>query len=170
MTDVGWEQEIAGLRERQRAALAMGGPDKIRIQHAKGKLAVRERIAQLLDVGSFREIGSIAGTGSYAPDGTLTGFSPSNLLFGRGRIDGRACDLQSALVHRQRVHRKLPRLLVHLQLEPVDQESLNHLWKLLASRTHRQVAGDLEPLRRHPFRRDHLWRLQRVGHADVVLQ
>ena len=89
MTDVGWEQEIAGLRERQRAALAMGGPDKIRIQHAKGKLAVRERIAQLLDVGSFREIGSIAGTGSYAPDGTLTGFSPSNLLFGRGRIDGR---------------------------------------------------------------------------------
>ena len=27
--------------------------------------------------------------GSYAPDGTLTGFSPSNLLFGRGRIDGR---------------------------------------------------------------------------------
>ncbi len=89
MTDVGWERELAELRERQRAAEAMGGPDKVRIQHGKGKLTVRERIAGLLDPASFREIGSIAGAGSYAPDGTLTGFSPSNLLFGRGRIDGR---------------------------------------------------------------------------------
>jgi acetyl-CoA carboxylase carboxyltransferase component len=89
MTDAGWEREIAELHERQRAAEAMGGPDKVRIQHGKGKLTVRERIAGLLDPASFREVGSIAGAGSYAPDGTLTGFSPSNLLFGRGRIDGR---------------------------------------------------------------------------------
>ena len=90
MTDAGWERELAELGERQRAAEAMGGPDKVRIQHGKGKLTVRERIAGLLDPGSFREVGSISGTGTYAPDGTLTGFSPSNLLFGRGRIDGQA--------------------------------------------------------------------------------
>lgn len=87
MADEGWEREIAELRQRQRAAEAMGGPDKVEIQHAKGKLTVRERIGRLLDPGSFREVGSISGAGTYAPDGTLAGFSPSNLLFGRGRID-----------------------------------------------------------------------------------
>jgi acetyl-CoA carboxylase carboxyltransferase component len=89
MTDAGWERELAELRTRQLAAEAMGGPDKVRIQHDKGKLTVRERIAALLDPDTFREVGSIAGSGTYAPDGTLTGFSPSNLLFGRGRIEGR---------------------------------------------------------------------------------
>jgi acetyl-CoA carboxylase carboxyltransferase component len=89
MTDEGWSRELAELRERQRAAEAMGGPDKVAIQHAKGKLSVRERVARLLDPGSFREVGSIAGSGTYAPDGTLTSFTPSNLLFGRGRIEGR---------------------------------------------------------------------------------
>ena len=64
MTDAGWEREIAELHERQRAAEAMGGPDKVRIQHGKGKLTVRERIAGLLDPASFREVGSIAGAGS----------------------------------------------------------------------------------------------------------
>lgn len=89
MTGEGWDREIAELRERQRAAEAMGGPDKVRLQHDKGKLTVRERIARLVDPGSFREIGSIAGAGTYAADGTLAGLTPSNLLFGRGRIAGR---------------------------------------------------------------------------------
>jgi acetyl-CoA carboxylase carboxyltransferase component len=89
VADEGWERELAELRERQRAAEAMGGAEKVAIQVAKGKLTVRERIAELLDPDSFREIGSIAGSGRYAADGSLAGFTPSNLLFGRGRIAGR---------------------------------------------------------------------------------
>jgi len=91
VADEGWEPELGELRERQRAAQAMGGQEKVALQIARGKLPVRERIARLLDEGSFREIGSIAGTGQYAADGTLQSFCPSNMLFGRGRIDGRAC-------------------------------------------------------------------------------
>lgn len=89
VTESGWAPEIAELQRRKAAAAEMGGPDKVALQHAKGKLTVRERIARLLDPGSFRELGSIAGTAKYAPDGRLESFSPSNLLFGHGRLNGR---------------------------------------------------------------------------------
>jgi acetyl-CoA carboxylase carboxyltransferase component len=89
MKEAVWAPEIADLRRRQELAREMGGADKVAIQHSKGKLTVRERIDSLLDDGSFRELGSIAGTGEYDASGHLTGFSPSNLLCGRGRIDGR---------------------------------------------------------------------------------
>lgn len=84
-----WDKEIAELRERQRLAREMGGADKVRIQHEKGKLSVRERIEAILDPASFREIGSIAGAATYGAYGTLSEFTPSNFVFGRGRLDGR---------------------------------------------------------------------------------
>ncbi len=89
MTDEGWEPEIEELRKRRLAAQAMGGAEKVAIQIAKGKLPVRDRITRLLDEASFREIGSIAGSGQYASDGTMQSFCPSNMLFGRGRVEGR---------------------------------------------------------------------------------
>ena len=46
-------EELRKLRER--AALG-GGQERIDQQHAKGKLTARERIAALLDEGSFQEI------------------------------------------------------------------------------------------------------------------
>ncbi|WP_374571230.1 acyl-CoA carboxylase subunit beta [Phenylobacterium sp.] len=85
----GWDAEIAELRRLQALAGEMGGADKVAVQHAKGKLTVRERIAALLDPGSFREIGSITGMATYGPDGRAERFTPANSLFGRGRIDGR---------------------------------------------------------------------------------
>ena len=53
-----WEPEIEELRRRQAMAREMGGPEKVARQHNGGKLTVRERIATLLDSGSFSEIGS----------------------------------------------------------------------------------------------------------------
>jgi hypothetical protein len=50
---------------------------------------VRERIGALLDAGSFHEIGSITGNGTYDEAGTLQSMTPTNFLFGRGRIEGR---------------------------------------------------------------------------------
>lgn len=84
-----WEAEIAELRRREEFARRMGGPDKVKRQHDGGKLTVRERIDQLLDAGSFHEIGAIAGRAQYSADGELLDFSPTNFVFGRGRVDGR---------------------------------------------------------------------------------
>ncbi|XBQ16089.1 MAG: carboxyl transferase domain-containing protein [Oceanicaulis sp.] len=84
-----WKDEIDALRKRQALAQGMGGPEKLARQKAAGRLNVRERIDLLLDGGSFREIGSITGTPHHGEDGTLTGFTPANCLFGRGTIEGR---------------------------------------------------------------------------------
>ncbi|WP_353216520.1 carboxyl transferase domain-containing protein [Sandarakinorhabdus sp.] len=86
---MGWEQEIAELRRRQHAAHAMGGPEKLARQHGHGKLNARERLAALIDPGSFREIGELAGFAAYDSDGAMTGFQPSNFLFGLASIAGR---------------------------------------------------------------------------------
>lgn len=84
-----WEPEVEELRRREALARELGGPDKVRRQHEAGKLTVRERIAALLDPESFHELGALAGRASYRPDGALSEFSPTNFLFGRGRIAGR---------------------------------------------------------------------------------
>jgi acetyl-CoA carboxylase carboxyltransferase component len=84
-----WEPELDELRQRQALAREMGGPDKIARQRAAGRLTVRERIGALLDADSFHEIGSITGSGAYDETGALQSLTPTNFLFGRGRIDGR---------------------------------------------------------------------------------
>lgn len=84
-----WKPEIEELRAREALADAMGGTEKLARQHGRGKLDARERIRRLLDPGSFREIGKIAGKARYDANGALADFTPSNLVFGRGRIGGR---------------------------------------------------------------------------------
>jgi acetyl-CoA carboxylase carboxyltransferase component len=84
-----WAAEIRQIDDRRRAASELGGADKVAIQHSKGKLTVLERIEQLLDAGTFREIGSLAGLARYGEDGQLHGFMPANLRFGWGRIEER---------------------------------------------------------------------------------
>ena len=68
---VTWQPEIDELRKREELGRRMGGPEKIQRQHAGGKLTVRERVAGILDAGSFHEIGAITGKARYneaAPD------------------------------------------------------------------------------------------------------
>jgi acetyl-CoA carboxylase carboxyltransferase component len=84
-----WLPELDELRRRQDLADQMGGPEKIRRQHDAGRLTVRERIAALLDDGSFREIGALAGAAAYDAAGSLTSFTAANFVAGTGRIDGR---------------------------------------------------------------------------------
>ena len=84
-----WQSELDELQRRAAAAETMGGPEKLARQKARGKLNARERITALLDPDSFREIGKIAGRGHYTAEGELNHFSPSNFIFGRGRINAR---------------------------------------------------------------------------------
>lgn len=81
-----WKPEIEALRERERLAQAMGGPEKVKRQHDGGKLTVRERIERLLDPGSFHEIGAVAGRAQYDEQGRLVEFMPANFVVGRGTI------------------------------------------------------------------------------------
>jgi acetyl-CoA carboxylase carboxyltransferase component len=84
-----WKPELDELERRRRLALALGGADKVARHKGAGKLTVRERLAGLVDEGSFEEMGSIAGFPEYDGEGNLTALTPANIVCGRARIDGR---------------------------------------------------------------------------------
>lgn len=62
-------------------------------QKEAGKLWVRERVEQLLDKGSFREIGSVTGKVNWTQTGPLkeepADYTPSNNVQGFGKLRGR---------------------------------------------------------------------------------
>jgi len=80
-----WKEEVDELRRREALAREMGGAEKVARQHAAGRLTVRERIARLLDPGSFHEVGALTGKATYQ-GAALESFVPANFVFGRGRI------------------------------------------------------------------------------------
>ncbi|MGN6691580.1 MAG: acyl-CoA carboxylase subunit beta, partial [Sphingopyxis sp.] len=84
-----WEKEIDELGRRRAMAEKMGGEEKVARQHSRGKMDARARLAGIVDPGSFREIGKIAGRGTYGADGELEDLAASNFIFGRANIDGR---------------------------------------------------------------------------------
>jgi acetyl-CoA carboxylase carboxyltransferase component len=84
-----WQPELDELRLREQMAQQMGGPDKVKRQHDGGRLTVRERVARMLDAGSFHEVGAIAGQARYSASGELEKLTPANCVFGRGLVDGR---------------------------------------------------------------------------------
>ncbi len=75
------EEKIKRLASMKKSAESGGGNDKIEAQHSKGKLTARERIALLLDEGSFVELDKYVMHTSDDPaiqkffgDGAVTGF------------------------------------------------------------------------------------------------
>jgi acetyl-CoA carboxylase carboxyltransferase component len=74
-----WDPELDELSRRRALAEQMGGEERVARQHATGRLTVRERIAKLADPGSFREIGSLAGTATYARGRIGVGVHPREL-------------------------------------------------------------------------------------------
>jgi acetyl-CoA carboxylase carboxyltransferase component/biotin carboxyl carrier protein len=88
-----WAPVLEEVQTLQRLAAERLAPDSdepgVVRQRNRGKLTCRERIELLLDEGSFREVGSVAGFASYDSDGGIAAFTPANHVGGRGRIDGR---------------------------------------------------------------------------------
>ena len=84
-----WQDEVAELERRLGMIHEMGGADSVAFHHGRGKLTVRERVALLEDAGSFREIGALAGTPSWGPDGELESITPANYVIGTAELDGR---------------------------------------------------------------------------------
>jgi acetyl/propionyl-CoA carboxylase alpha subunit/acetyl-CoA carboxylase carboxyltransferase component len=83
-------EDVKALQTIAHARFAPGSRDPgVVRQRERGKLTCRERIDLLLDPGSFRELGSVAGFASYDADGQIADFTPSNHVGGWGRIEGR---------------------------------------------------------------------------------
>ena len=83
------DEHLSNLRSMRERALQGGGAKRVEQQHARGKLTARERLALLVDEGSFQELGALAthnvndfgmGDQRYPGDGIVTGF---------GKINGR---------------------------------------------------------------------------------
>ena len=86
-----WQAEADALAARRALAQAQGGAEAVARQHGKGRLTIRERIAAMLDEGSFHELGAAAGESTRDDAGTPTGFAPANFVLGFGRLEGRRC-------------------------------------------------------------------------------
>jgi len=84
-----WKEEIEEIQRRRGLAEACGGPEAVNKHHASGRFTVRERIEKLVDGGTFREVGKLAGKGRYGQDGMLVGFEPAPYAMGLAQIDGR---------------------------------------------------------------------------------
>ena len=84
-----WEAEAEEIRLRRRRADEMGGAEAVRKHHERGFLTARERIAGIVDPGTFHEIGKLAGKGAYE-NGKLVNVRPAPYVMGIAEIDGRS--------------------------------------------------------------------------------
>ncbi len=88
-----WAPMLADVQALQAIAHRRFAPDSkdpgVVRQRNRGKLTCRERIDLLLDAGTFREVGSLAGFADYDEDGRVAGFTPANHVGGWGKVDGR---------------------------------------------------------------------------------
>ena len=82
-----WKKETTEIKKRRKLAKAQGGKDAIKLQHAKGRLTLRERIELLLDPNSFQEQGEIAGGSELNDEGKLESLTPANFILGFGKIN-----------------------------------------------------------------------------------
>jgi acetyl-CoA carboxylase carboxyltransferase component len=77
------------LREMRGRAVLGGGQKRIEQQHARGKLTARERLALLLDAGSFQEFGALATHNVTAFGLDKQRFPGDGIVTGFGKISGR---------------------------------------------------------------------------------
>lgn len=81
-------ERIAELNQRRALAQQLGGEASVKRHHDNGRLTVRERIGLLADDGSFTEVGTLTGQGTYE-DGELVDVTPAPYVMGLASIDGR---------------------------------------------------------------------------------
>src|SRR5512139_2197645 len=83
------EAAVARYRAIQEKNLVGGGIAHVERQHSRGKLTARERIALLIDPGTFREQGSAVGGTSARVDGRVPVAPCDGAIIGTARVHGR---------------------------------------------------------------------------------
>jgi propionyl-CoA carboxylase beta chain len=81
--------KIQHLRNRKAETRLGGGPERIEIQHKKGKLTARERLDLLLDKGSFHETDAFVVHRTHDFGLEKQKFPGDSVVTGWGTIDGR---------------------------------------------------------------------------------
>ena len=84
-----WKKETNEIKIRKRLAKQQGGHQAVDLQHAKGRLTIRERLERLLDKNSFEEQGEITGSSDSNGKAVIDSFTPANFVLGFGKINGR---------------------------------------------------------------------------------
>jgi len=85
------DELLAQLQERSQKVKEMGGAASVERQKKRGKLTARERIDQLLDKGTFREIALFAKSRNAAPgteipsDAVVTGYGEIDDIPGKNK-------------------------------------------------------------------------------------
>ncbi len=82
-------EKIKELVEKRRVARLGGGQARIDAQHSKGKLTARERIALLLDEGSFEEYDMFVHHRCHNFGMDKAHFDGDGVVTGQGTVDGR---------------------------------------------------------------------------------
>src|SRR4051812_28705161 len=77
-----WSREVDELKRRRDDAERLGGDDAVAKHHQRGRLTIRERIAAVVDAGSFQEVGKLTGKGHYDSSGELKSVSPAPYVMG----------------------------------------------------------------------------------------
>jgi methylmalonyl-CoA carboxyltransferase large subunit len=88
-------EKISGLDAKRAELKQGGGQERIEKQHASGKLTARERIARLVDTGSFQEIGLFALHRSTYFGMADKEMPADGVVTGCAKIDGRQVHLAS---------------------------------------------------------------------------
>jgi methylmalonyl-CoA decarboxylase subunit alpha len=89
------DEHVKALEERRALFEKMGGEEKVAQHHKKGKLDARQRIARLLDPGSFVEQGMLATDRGILP-GEWSRPTPADaVICGTGKIAGRMVSIAS---------------------------------------------------------------------------
>src|SRR5262249_6570026 len=83
------EERFNEVERRRKAALGMGGAERVEKQHARGKLDARARVAALFDAGTFDEYGMLADNGSPSTGEVSRSAPADGVITGFGEIDGR---------------------------------------------------------------------------------
>ncbi len=84
-----YEEKLAQLEELRQQAIHSASEDAVEKQHAKGKLTARERVEQLLDPGSFRELDTFVRHRTYEFGMDKKRPWGDAVVTGHGTIDGR---------------------------------------------------------------------------------
>ncbi|MGH9050624.1 MAG: acyl-CoA carboxylase subunit beta [Acidimicrobiia bacterium] len=86
MGDTDWKPLLEDLEARRAAAEAMGGDERLERHRTVGRLDARARVAELVDPGTFVELGALVGS---VQRGATPPAPADGLIAGHGLIDGR---------------------------------------------------------------------------------
>ena len=81
--------KLEQLQQKRAAIYAHGGPERVEAQHEKGKLTARERVALLVDEGSFVEYDAFMRTRSTYYDLDKMELPADGVVTGVGTVNGR---------------------------------------------------------------------------------